>query len=260
MTTFKPVDSLITITEPDSAAAEAYRILRTNISLKDFDQKLKIINIISTNAQESKSTTALNLAYVYSQLGKKTLVIDLDLRAPSLHKKLKIKNKYGISDVVSKNVSFSEAVIHYASKMDILLSGTRNPFASEFIQSKSFRSLLEALRQAYDMVIIDCPPVGLVTDGVIASTLCDGTIICVASGFNDRKDLERTRDLLKQFDVNILGVVMTRVPVAKRYYGHYGRYGRYGNYGGYGYGYTSSKKKTKKSRMNKKEESSSKRS
>ena len=83
---------MITITEPDSAAAEAYRILRTNISLKDFDQKLKIINIISSNAQESKSTTALNLAYVYSQLGKKTLVIDLDLRLPSLHKKLKIKN------------------------------------------------------------------------------------------------------------------------------------------------------------------------
>ncbi len=244
-TSFKPTQSMITITEPDSAAAEAYRILRTNISLKDFDQKLKIINVISSNAQESKSTTALNLAYVYSQLGKKTLVIDLDLRLPSLHKKLKIKNKYGISDVVSKNVTFAEAVVHYAPKMDILLSGTKNPFASEFIQSKSFKSLLEALRQAYDMVIIDCPPVGLVTDGIIASTLCDGTIVCVASGNNDKKDLERTRDLLKQFDVNILGIVMTRVPVGKKYYG------RYGNYG---YGYTPEKKKTRTSRKEKKTE------
>ena len=258
--TTKAAENLITINEPDSAAAEAYRILRTNISLKDFDQKLKIINIISTNAQESKSTTALNLAYVYSQLGKKTLVMDLDLRVPSLHKKLRIKNKYGISDVVSKNVNFSEAVIHYAPKMDILLSGTKNPFASEFIQSKSFKSLLEALRQAYDLVIIDCPPVGLVTDGVIASTLCDGTVMCVASGQNDKRDLERTRDLLKQFDVNILGIVMTRVPVSKRYYGHYGRYGHYNGYGGYGYGSTSPKKKTRSSRREKKEETAPKQS
>ena len=245
MATNKATENMITINEPDSAAAEAYRILRTNISLKDFDQKLKVINIISSNAQESKSTTALNLAYVYSQLGKKTLVVDLDLRVPSLHKKLKIKNKYGISDIVSKEIDFSEAVVHYAPKMDILLSGTRNPFASEFIQSKSFKKLLDSLREAYDLVIIDCPPVGLVTDGVIASTLCDGTIMCVAAGINDKKDLERTRDLLKQFDVNILGIVMTRVPVGKRYYGRYGNYG-YGY--GYGYGYTSSKKKKKSRR------------
>ena len=87
-----PGESLITMTDPDSVAAEAFRILRTNISLRDFDGQLKTINVISTTAHESKSTVVLNLAYSFSQLGKRVLVIDLDLRAPSIHKKLKLKN------------------------------------------------------------------------------------------------------------------------------------------------------------------------
>jgi capsular exopolysaccharide synthesis family protein len=237
----QPSDNLITLKEPDNVASEAFRILRTNISLRDFDSKLKVINVISSVAQESKSTTVLNLAYVFSQLGKKVLIMDLDLRLPSIHKKLRVKNKVGVTDVIAKTVSFNEAVIHYTKNMDILLSGTKNPYASEFIQSKVFANMLEALKEHYDMIFIDCPPVGLVTDGVITSTLCDGTILCVASGMNDKKDLEKTRDLLKQFDVNILGIVMTRMPVTKKYYSKYG----YNNYGGY-YGSKEKKKKSKK--------------
>lgn len=239
--TTKPSDNLITLVDPENVASEAFRILRTNVSLKDFDSKLKVINVISTSAQESKSTTVLNLGYVFSQLGKKVLVMDLDLRLPSIHKKLRLKNKYGITDVIAKTVDFNNAVVHYTQKMDILLSGTKNPYASELIQSKAFENLLNELKGRYDLVLIDCPPVGLVTDGVIASTLCDGTIMCIASGRNDKKELEKTRDLLKQFDVNILGIVMTRMPVTKKYYNKYG-YGKYG----YGYGSSGSRKDEKK--------------
>ena len=153
--TMKPSDNLITLIEPDSAAAEAFRILRTNISLKDFDSKLKVINVISASAQESKSTTVLNLGYVFSQLGKKILIMDLDLRLPSIHKKLRLKNKNGVTDVISKSVSFEEAVIHYTSNMDVLLSGTRNPYASEFIQSAAFTKLLNSLKERYDMIFMD---------------------------------------------------------------------------------------------------------
>ena len=242
----KPSDNLVTLIDPDNVAAEAFRILRTNISLKDFDSKLKVINVISTTAQESKSTTVLNLAFVFSQLGKKVLAIDLDLRLPTLHKKLRLKNKVGVTDVIVKNVEFNDAVIHYTQKMDVLLSGTKNPYASELIQSKAFANTLDMLKNKYDMIIIDCPPVGLVTDGVIASTLCDGTILCIASGKNDKKDLENTRDLLKQFDVNMLGIVMTRMPVTKKYYNKYG-------YSQYGYGSSSSEKnKKEKKKENKK--------
>ena len=249
----KPSDNLVTLTQPDSVASEAFRILRTNISLKDFDSKIKVINVISSTAKESKSTTVLNLGYVFSQLGKKVLVMDLDLRLPSIHKKLKMKNQNGITDVISKSIDFNEAVIHYTKNMDIILSGTRNPYASELIQSRAFAKVLEALRNAYDMIVIDCPPVGLVTDGVITSTLCDGTIICVASGMNDKKDLERTKDLIDQFNVNVLGIVTTRMPVGKRYYSKYG-YKKYGYGYGYGYGYygESENKKKKKEKKTKK--------
>lgn len=237
----KPSDNLITLIDPENVASEAFRILRTNISLKDFDSKLKVINVISSTAQESKSTIVLNLGYVFSQLGKKVLIMDLDLRLPSIHKKLRLKNKNGISDVIAKNVDFNNAVIHYTSKMDVILSGTKNPYASEMIQSKTFSNILDGLKEQYDLIIIDCPPVGLVTDGVITSTLCDGTILCVASGKNDKRDLEKTRDLLKQFDVNILGIVMTRMPVEKKYYNKYG-------YNKYGYGYGSSDRKKKENK------------
>ena len=247
----KPSDNLITLIDPENVTSEAFRILRTNISLKDFDSKLKVINVISTTAQESKSTTVLNLGYVFSQLGKKVLIMDLDLRLPSLHKKLRLKNKHGITDVIAKSIDFNEAVIHYTQKMDVILSGTKNPYASELIQSKSFANILDNLKQKYDMIFIDCPPVGLVTDGVITSTLCDGTIMCIASGKNDKKDLEKTRDLLKQFDVNILGIVMTRMPVQKKYYSKYG-YNKYGY--GYGYGTSERKKDNNKKEKTKKED------
>ena len=247
----KPSDNLITLIDPENVTSEAFRILRTNISLKDFDSKLKVINVISTTAQESKSTTVLNLGYVFSQLGKKVLIMDLDLRLTSIHKKLRLKNKHGITDVIAKTIDFNDAVIHYTQKMDVILSGTKNPYASELIQSKSFASILDNLKQKYDMIFIDCPPVGLVTDGVITSTLCDGTIMCIASGKNDKKDLEKTRDLLKQFDVNILGIVMTRMPVQKKYYSKYG-YNKYGY--GYGYGTSERKKNDNKKEKTKKED------
>ena len=250
----KPSDNLITLIDPENVTSEAFRILRTNISLKDFDSKLKVINVISSTAQESKSTTVLNLGYVFSQLGKKILIMDLDLRLPSLHKKLRLKNKNGITDVIAKTIDFNDAVIHYTQKMDVILSGTKNPYASELIQSKSFANILENLKQRYDMIFIDCPPVGLVTDGVITSTLCDGTIMCIASGKNDKRDLEKTRDLIKQFNVNILGIVMTRMPVAKKYYSKYG-YNKYGyGYGSYGSSSSDKKKDKKEGRRKKKDE------
>ena len=229
----KPADNLITMLEPDSPAAEAFRTLRTNLTLRDFDKKLKVINVISTNAQESKSTTVLNLAYVYSQLGKKVLVIDLDLRLPSIHKKLNLRNKNGLSDILSGQVSITEAMVHVTENMDVILAGTKIPFAAEFIQSRMLKEFINGLKEKYSLILLDCPPVGLVTDGVIASNLADGTILCLASGKSDVKDLEKTKDLLEQMNVNILGIVMTRMPMTKKYYD-------------YSYGGSNTKKKGKK--------------
>ena len=243
-TEYKPSEELVTMLHPDSVAAESFRILRTNLSLRDFDKELKLINIISSINEESKSTVALNLAYVYSNLNKKVLVIDMDLRRPSIHKKIRLKNKLGVTNVVSKQCEFEEAVVRYAKNYDILLAGTKTPFASEFVQSKAYNSFLETCKENYDIVILDCPPINLVTDGMIVSTYCDGTIMCVASNRVEKKELEKAKDQLKQFDVNIIGIVMTRVPVSKKKYGY--DYGGYGYGYGYGYGHESDKKHSRK--------------
>lgn len=217
----KPNNNLITMSDPDSATAEAFRTLRTNISLKDIDSKTKVINVISAVAKESKSTTIINLAYVYSQLGKNVLLIDLDLRLPTIHKKLNLKNECGITELLTNNATWNDCVVHYLPRFDVLLSGGKNPYSTELIQSEAFAKLIQKLKETYDLVLIDCPPIGLVTDGIITSTIADGTILCVASNRADRKDLERAKDLLEQFNVNVLGVVMTRMPVGSRYYYKY---------------------------------------
>ena len=215
---------LITLIDSEDPASESYRALRTNILMRQFEKPMQVINVISTSAQEGKSTTILNLAVVFAQLGKKVLVIDLDLRLPSIHKKLKIKNQKGVTDVLNKNVLFGDVVISYAQNLDVLTSGTKIPYAAEFVQSQTLQDFISSLRKHYDIILLDCPPVGLVTDGVIISNYCDGTLLVIASGHNDKKDLLRTKDLLDQMKTNVIGIVMSMMPVGKKYYSYAYRY------------------------------------
>lgn len=212
-------------TNANSPVAEAYRTLRTNISLRDFDNNIKVINVTSTNAQEGKSMTALNLAASFSQLNKRTLLIDLDLRLPTLHKKLGIKNSCGITDVVGHNIGFKEAVVNYTNNFDVLLSGTKIPFASEFIQSKALKEFINKIRDSYDYIIIDCPPIGIVADAIITSEYCDGTLLVIGVNKNEKQELIRIKELLDGMNINMLGIVMTGIDVDKKFYG-------------YSYGYT----------------------
>lgn len=215
---------LITLLDSENPASEAYRSLRTNILMRQFDKKMQVINVVSTNAGEGKSTTILNLAVLFSQIGKKTIVLDLDLRLPTIHKKLKIKNKIGLTDIITHNASFGEAITRYMDNLDILTSGTKIPFAAEFIQSDALKEFIEALRTRYDIILIDCPPIGLVTDGMIISDYCDGTLLVIASGHNERKDLLRVKEQLDQMKVNIIGIVLTRLQLSKKYYNNAYRY------------------------------------
>ena len=219
-------EELITLNDPDAPASEAYRTLRTNILMRNFDHEMKVINVVSTTAQEGKSTCVLNLAVVYAQLEKKVLVVDLDLRLPTVHKKLKLRNKKGITDIIGHQAKFEEVVLQPYANVDVVTAGTKIPFASEFIQSQALREFIEKKREEYDLILLDCPPVGMVTDGVVAAQYCDGTILVCASNKNDRKELLRVKDQLEQTQVNVIGIVMTMTPVQKKYYNSYGyRYG-----------------------------------
>ena len=215
---------IITLIDPEDPASEAYRSLRTNILMRQFDKDMQVINVISTSASEGKSTTILNLGVVFSQLGKKTLVIDLDLRLPTVHKKMKVKNKMGVTDVVTRNARFSDSLIQYAENLDLITSGTKIPYAAEFLQSEILQEFISGLREIYDVILIDCPPVGLVTDGIIVSNYCDGTLLVIASGQDERKELLRVKEQLEQTKTNIIGIVMTKMPVSKKYYNYSYRY------------------------------------
>ena len=215
---------IITLIDPEDPASEAYRSLRTNILMRQFDKDMQVINVISTSASEGKSTTILNLGVVFSQLGKKTLVIDLDLRLPTVHKKMKVKNKVGVTDVVTRNARFSDSLIQYAENLDLITSGTKIPYAAEFLQSEILKEFIYGLREIYDVILIDCPPVGLVTDGIIVSNYCDGTLLVIASGQDERKELLRVKEQLEQTNTNITGIVMTKMPVSKKYYNYSYRY------------------------------------
>lgn len=215
---------IITLIDSEDPASEAYRSLRTNIIMRQFDKDMQVINVISTSAAEGKSTTILNLGVVFAQLGKKTLVLDLDLRLPTVHKKMKVKNKIGVSDVVTRNARFSDALIQYAENLDLITSGTKIPYAAEFLQSEILKEFIGGLREIYDVILIDCPPVGLVTDGIIVSNYCDGTLLVIASGQDERKDLIRVKEQLEQTKTNVIGIVMTKMPVSKKYYNSAYRY------------------------------------
>lgn len=217
---------IVSVEDRDSLASEAYRTLRTNISMRQFDKEIRVINCVSCDAQEGKTTTVLNLAAVYAQLGKRVLVVDLDLRLPSVHKKLGIKNTVGITDVVTRNAKFENVVIRYKNLFDVLLSGTRMPFASEFAQSNALKNFIDSLRNAYDIILIDCPPINLVVDGLVTSKICDGTLFCTASGEDEPKDLLHAKESLENVGANVLGVVMTKMPENIYRYG-YTRYTRY---------------------------------
>ena len=218
------INDIITITDPNAPASEAYRTLRTNITMRDFDHKIKVINVVSSRFQEGKSTTIVNLGVVYAQLNKKVLIIDMDLRIPTIHKKLKIRNKVGLTNLVTNQASKNDVIIKYATNLDIITSGSKIPFALEFVQSQALRTFIDSLKNEYDIILIDCPPIGVVSDGTIISSFCDGTLLVVAHNHNEKRDLMRVKAHIDEMNVNLLGVVMTKMPVSKGYYSYAYRY------------------------------------
>lgn len=209
--------------KPKSITAEAYRTLRTNIQYSSFDKEVRVIVVTSSEAGEGKSTTAGNLAISFSQAQKKTIMIDCDLRKPSLHKKFRISNMVGLSDLLKGKESLKEAVHKYNDYLDILTSGKVPPNPSEMLGSHSMENLIERLKDEYDMIIIDSAPLQAVTDAQILSRKADGTILVVRAEKTKRDSVIQAKELLQKVDANILGVVLNGVEnIRKKYYYYYG--------------------------------------
>ena len=206
--------------KPNSIAAEAYRTLRTNIQYSSFDKEIKTMVITSSEPGEGKSTTAGNMALSFAQSEKSVILIDCDLRKPSLHRKFKISNLVGLSDVLIGKEKMNDAVNEYSENLHILTSGKLPPNPSEMLGSKAMGRLLEELKSKYDIIILDSAPLQAVTK-------VDGTILVVRAEKTKRDSVQQAKALLDKVGANVLGTVLNGVEnTRKKYYYYYGNEGK----------------------------------
>ena len=212
--------------KPKSITAEAYRVLRTNIQYSSFDSELHTLAVTSAEPGEGKFTVAGNIAIAFSQSEKKTIIVDCDLRKPSLHKKFKISNTTGVTEVLIGKEKLEDTVYKFSDNLDVLTSGKLPPNPSEMLGSKTMERLLEVLKEKYDMVILDTAPLQAVTDAQILSTKIDGIILVVRAEATKKDSVVAAKGLLDKVGANVVGTVLNGVENSRRkYYYYYGREG-----------------------------------
>ena len=242
--------ALITRDDPKSGISEQYRTIRTNLKFSFLDPDFKILAVMSALPSEGKSTVSANLAVTWAEEKKRVLLVDADLRRPTVHRTFKVSNRYGLSNIITSSastVNISEMIDKTAvENLDVLTSGPTPPNPAELLGSERLSQLLDFLREKYDFIILDAPPVDTVTDGQIVAARADGVALVTPQGIATKDAVMRAVKLLQRVNANILGVIMNRF-TAQEAGGYYGGY--YGNYyGGSYYGTDDSSKKELKKR------------
>lgn len=208
---------------PKSIAAEAYRSLKTNIQYSSFDKEYKTIVITSSNPGEGKSTTSGNLALTLAEGESRVLLVDCDMRKPSMHKNFRVTNTYGIADILLQRKKVMDVAHLYNKNLSIITAGKVPPNPAEMLGSKAMSAFLEEMKDHFDYIILDTPPVQAVADAQILSTKVDGTIIVVRAGVTKKEDVHDTVNTLKKVNANIIGTVLHAVDNSKnKYYYYYG--------------------------------------
>lgn len=205
-------NSLVTYFNPKSQISEGYRKLRTNIQFSSIDNHIHKIMIASAESGEGKTTAISNLAVTYAQEGKKVLLIDADLRNPSLHRVFSVPNHVGLSSVLSNQYAVEEVLRDsYIDNLQLFTSGPIPPNPSEMIGSNRMKSLMEKLENQYDVIMFDTPPVLSVTDALIVSSLCDGVLLVVNAGKVKKELVKKTKAHLEHVNARILGVILNNL-------------------------------------------------
>ncbi|MEA4884216.1 MAG: CpsD/CapB family tyrosine-protein kinase [Clostridia bacterium] len=219
---FDPKQSLVSLYNPKSAASEAYRMLRTNIHFSTVGGTVKILEVTSALPGEGKSLTAANLAITFAQAGDTVILIDADMRRPTVHKKFEMPASPGLSEcIVTGNV---DASIRKGpvEGLSVIAAGAIPPNPSELLHSRQMDQLLEQLKLRANLVIIDAPPVLAVADATVLASKSDGVIMVVNLAESDRNAAKRAADALRAVNATVLGAVITGIkPPRGRYRQHY---------------------------------------
>jgi len=217
---------LIADSAPKSAAAEAYRTLRTNIQFAGLDRPCRTIVITSATPAEGKTTTAANFGVVCAQAGSRVCLVDADLRKPSLHRVFRMDNQRGLTTALLEGKTLADvAVTTIVPGLSVVVSGPLPPNHAELSASKRMHDLLEAAARDFDLVICDTPPVLSVSDAVALCARCDGVILVVRAGGVSSAVVRRAAEQIDAVKGRILGVVLNRVDISR--HGYYAEYHRY---------------------------------
>ena len=219
---------------------EAYNLLRTNLmfATKRNDRNARVIGITSSAHGEGKSLTVINLAYSIAESGRKVILVECDLRLPTLRKKLNLPRSTGLSNILA-GINSEKATLHsdvLIKGLDFVQAGDIPPNPSELLGSKAFTNLIDTLADNYDVILLDLPPIGKVSDALVVSSCTDGLVIVVRNDYTNASELDYTLRQCELVDAKVLGFVYNGSGAKSKKY----KYG-YGNK--YAYGYAASQKK-----------------
>ena len=214
----RPIN-LITHTHPKLPASEQYRLIRSNLLFSSVDHEVHSIVITSPEPSDGKTTTAANLAIVMAQQEKNTLLVDGDLRKPSIHHTFNVSNIKGLTTILTKKASLESALVKTnIPYLDFLPGGPIPPNPSELLASKSMDTLLDELKRKYEYIIFDTSPILAVTDPQILANKCDGVVLIVSNRRTLKNHARKAKELLEKANGQLLGVVMNGVDTENNEY------------------------------------------
>lgn len=211
----------ILINDIGSMQGEAFQKLQMNLDFASIDDKINVIGVTSALQGDGKSTTCVNLANTYALRGKKVILVDLDLRRPTVHRYFGIENNAGLTDYCAGKIEKSNLIKKTESGLDVIVSGEKTPFPTKVLESEKLAALLKELKAEYDYVIVDTPPVIVVADAVLISKVVDGFLNVVVCGKTRKGDLKETLRIMKQNSINIIGVILTQTKIKSHGYYYY---------------------------------------
>jgi len=217
------MDSIITLTDPTSPAAEAYRTLRINLEFASVDEPLRTLLVTSSGPGEGKSTTLANLAVAMSDGDRTVILVDADLRRPSQHELFGLSNEHGLSDMFRTESTFDDPPLQSVpdSSLKVLTSGSLPPIPSQLLAARKMDEVIARLAERADVVLFDAPPVVAVTDASLLATKVDGVLLVVRAGDTRRDHVRAAKDRLEKVNARLVGAVLVNAPFdssLERYY------------------------------------------